>query len=95
MNDILMWQFTSFAKRSDFAEIVQQSLSDILAESSARTILYYPCGATVIQYPELFVQRLRHIFDISADVIVRRIINNPRKKKAAQLYSSARYRGPN
>lgn len=90
-----MKQFTIFAKRGDFAEIVQQSLSDILGEPSASTILYHLGGAPVIQYPELFVQRLKNIFGISADVLMAHIINNLRKKKAAQLFCSAGYRGPN
>lgn len=77
----MMMQFIRFAERDDFTETVQQSLIDILGESSIRAILYHLGGATVIQHPELFVQRLRHIFGIGADVLMTYILNNLKKKK--------------
>lgn len=73
---------TSFADRDDFAEIVQESLIDILGESSTHAIIYHLGGATVILYPELFAERLTGIFGAGADVIVRHILKNLKRKNA-------------
>ena len=62
--------------KANFAEVVRQSLNEILGESAASAVIYHLGGTEALLDPEVFEERLKAIFGVGAKIILERIRKN-------------------
>ncbi|MFQ6134908.1 MAG: hypothetical protein ACE5KU_03720 [Nitrososphaerales archaeon] len=65
------------APKDDFVKVARQSLNEVLGESAASAVIYH-LGVKESEDPKVFEERLRAIFGIGADTILKRILEKLR-----------------
>ena len=64
---------------AEFAELVRQSLKELLGESAASAVLYH-IGAEALQDPNLFEEKLRDIFGVGSSVIMEYLLKKMKRR---------------
>ncbi len=64
------------ASKVDCAEAVKQSLNQVLGESAASSTIYYLGGAKALREPKIFEEKLRVMFGMGAEIIMKHILKN-------------------
>jgi len=62
------------ASKAHLAEVIKQSLNELLGEPAASAVVYHLGGYEALQNPEVFEGKLRDLFGTGANLILRYIL---------------------
>lgn len=71
-------------RKADFVEVVKQSLNSLLGESATQSTIYHLGGEEALRDPDVFEEKLRSLFNIGAESILKHILLNLEKSEKAK-----------